>query len=336
MSDLGKHGVRVEPMARKRGPEVPRSIRYLSNAQTHQAPDPKRAGSARIDLLPLHEALVVMSVALDFAFFALFINMIALAIAHFNPEFMESSSAYLELTPFILLSSAPAQLFVTVAQVEAHRGRSAVAGLSRFRLEYARCYSDSDREGLQNLIAKWFTERTDGEDAAEDARRVGFHRFENFVAHTVAPSLLRSRSSFMKMTIIASILLGAGLFDTMCSEAFTTNHVIGLVAQLSTSGFIVYFKLFIFSRSASLVLVLRERYGWSTVPAYGVGVFINILSNVGMMASFFLVAPQMAVDPSYRLPDDGLDPTARKMVATQVATILTVVCAMAISATFEF
>ena len=46
-------------------------------------------------------------------------------------------------------------------------------------------------------------------------------------------------------------------------------------------------------------------------------------------------APNAITDPDYKLPDDGLDPTARKMFATQVATIIAGVTLLAILSNFK-
>ena len=96
-------------------------------------------------------------------------------------------------------------------------------------------------------------------------------------------------------------------------------------------AFLVPIKLFIFTRSAGVVLALRKRCGCSAFISYGVGVLLNTFGSIALMLTFFLSGPSVYFDSAYRLPDDGLDLTGRRAVATQVGGILTAigVCAVA-------
>ena len=110
------------------------------------------------------------------------------------------------------------------------------------------------------LIANWFTERHAGGDSGDDARRIGFHRFEQFVRHSVAPTLVSSRSYLLKLMVATNVFASAPLFDMLCHERFTANHVTGFAA-IWIMGFalLVPSKLFVFWRSAKVVLALREK-----------------------------------------------------------------------------
>ena len=205
--------------------------------------------------------------------------------------------------------------------------------LRSFRLEDAQCHSDDDREELQQLIAKWFTERRAGDDDTEDARRVGHHRFEQFVRHTVAPTLVSSRWHYLQLMLAIGIFSMAPIFDMMCSDAFNAHHVAGVTAMLASAfTLLVPMKLFIFWRSARVVVALRERCACPAALAYGVGVLLNTCFGILPLMFIFMVGgPTTIFDPAYRLPDDGLDSTGRKMLVTQLGVIFTAigVCAVA-------
>ena len=70
------------------------------------------------------------------------------------------------------------------------------------------------------------------------------------------------------------------------------------------------------------------------MPAYAVGVLLNNFSVRGFSLSI-LMAPNMLSDPDYKLPDDGLDPSARKMVVSPVACVMTVTAVIAIASNFK-
>ena len=295
----------------------------------------KRAGAARIDLLPLHEPLRILGMMADVAFYMTFSSIIFCVLNTVAPELLDylMGGNFAIMGPVMwLVLGTPAQIFVLVAQMEAYRGRRAVSELVRFTLADAQCHSDSDRAELQQLIAKWFTESHEG---GEDARRLGFHRFEQFVRHTLAPSVVGSQSFYAKVVICIATLALAPVFDTFCSDAITGNHLLGMVAFMMVAIFLVTpFKLLVFHWSAGCVLALRERCGCPAVPAYVIGVLLNNLSAIGF-ALTTLSAPNAITDPDYKLPDDGLDPTARKMFATQVATIIAGVTLLAILSNFK-
>lgn len=307
----------------------------------------KRAGTSRIDLLPLHEALVILAIMVDVVFYfvvptylGLFLSAWVLEACHHHEadacHHHVSAETFAMFIPlFMIAGSVPSQGFVLMAMMEAHKGRIAMAGLRRYRLADAQCHSDSDREELRSLIAKWFTERSDGgDDDAEDARRVGFHRFEKFVAHTVAPSLVNS-SSYVKIALCVIIFMGSGFMDSLCSDAFTSFHA-GMVVQIPLLLVMVPVKLALLSRSARVTIALRERCGCPAALAYGVGILLNTCTIVVSMIVMFGAGPQMFFDPSYRLPDDGLDATGRNMLASQIATLYAIIVGVGVAANFKF
>lgn len=297
----------------------------------------KRAGAARIDLLPLHESLVLIGLVADLACFLLVGAVLGGILQSIAPQMMEAENYGAWLPVFMFVIDAPAQFFIILAQVQAYQGHSAVAKLRSFRLADAQCHSDKDREELQQLIAKWFTEQRAGEDDAEDTRRVGHHRFEQFVRHTVAPTLVSSRSHYLQLMLTASIFSVPPIFDTMCSDAFTANHVTGLIAmEAMVFALVVPMKLFIYWHVAGVVLALRERCRCPAVLAYGVGVLLNTCFGIiPLLLMFSLTGPSAIFDPTYRLPDDGLDSTGRKMLATQLGGIFTAIGVCAIAWVFK-
>ena len=212
----------------------------------------------------------------------------------------------------------------------------AIAKLNRFKLADAQCHSDSDREELQALIAKWFTEHSSADADAEDARRVGFHRFEQFVRHTITPSLDSGITKYAKLILACGVLDCAPTFDMMCHDKFTAHHVIPFFAMTFVGAvMVVPFKLFVFWRSARVVIALRERCGCPAVVAYGVGVLINFFGVIGMVLMFVLTGPTMIFDPDYRYPEDDLGISGRKMLATQIGGIFTAGFIMAIAVVFK-
>ena len=274
---------------------------------------------------------MLLSLVADILCFLLVSSAMCAVILAVAPEMMGSENYTLPMLG-VLVMDAPAQLFIIFAQVQAYEGGQAVAQLGRFKLADAQCQSDADREELQRLIANWFTERGGGDGDAEDARRVGFHRFEQFVRHTVAPTLVSSRSYYLKMMLSTTVLTFAPFFDMLCSDAFTANHVPGLVClTILGFAFLVPIKLFIFTRSAGVVLALRKRCGCSAFVSYGVGIILNTFSSIAMVPMFLLSGPNAFFDSSYRLPDDGLDIIGRKALATQVGGVFSAigVCAIA-------
>jgi hypothetical protein len=314
--------------------------------------------------LPLHEALIILAIMVDVVFYFVVPTYIGLfasawvleachhhdvdpchhhpdsdACHHHDAEACHhhvSAETFAWFIPlFMIAGSVPSQGFVLMAMMEAHKGRSAMAGLRRYRLADAQCHSDSDREELRSLIAKWFTERSDGgDDDAEDARRVGFHRFEKFVAHTVAPSLVNS-SSNVKIALCVIIFMGSGFMDSLCSDAFTSFHA-GMVVQIPLLLVMVPVKLALLSRSARVTIALRERCGCPAALAYAVGILLNTCTTASELMVMFGAGPQVFFDPSYRLPDDGLDATGRKMLASQIATLYAVLVGVAVAAHFKF
>ena len=63
---------------------------------------------------------------------------------------------------------------------------------------------------------------------------------------------------------------------------------------------------------------------------------LNTCTIVISMIAMFSTGPQVFIDPSYRLPDDGLDATGRKMLASQIATLYAVLVGVAVAAHFKF
>ena len=291
----------------------------------------RREGSSRIDLLPLHEALVMLSVLFDML---LYMTLGALS-GIVAPNSIFVTEAF--LTPIIMtVLHVPATLFVVVAQVEACHMRSAVERLGRFKLEEARCQSDKDREELLQLIAKWFTERVDDGDS-EYTRRVGFHRFETYVRHAVAPSLVSGRAYYVKVLLGMAAIMTAPLGDYICSEAFTPNHGIGLICfNVLLTAFMVPFMLFAYRQVAILVVELNERRRWPTVLAYTIGVLLNSMTMVGWYIAYLLTSPIQILEPDYKLPQDGvLDSTGRKLIATNLHGIMTGLGVMAVAGIFK-
>ena len=216
--------------------------------------------------------------------------------------------------------------------------RSAVAGLSCFRLEDARCHSGSDRENLLKLIAKWFSERSGspGDEEGEDARRVGFHRFETYVRHAVAPSLIGSYTFYAKILLASAVFATAPCFDMLCSDAVTPNHLLGLLSTMTLLvSLTIPFYLLVYQSSARLVIMLQERYRWPAALAYPVGVLLNNVALVGFLLAFGLSAPTGFFEPDYRLPQEhALDATGRKLLATNLATTVTGCMLLAIAGVF--
>ena len=126
-------------------------------------------------------------------------------------------------------------------------------------------------------------------------------------------------------------------FDMLCSEAFTEHHALGLLATfVLLVGFAMPFYLLVYEQVARLVLVLRERCGCPLVLAYTVGVLLNNLALIAFYLSFSLAGPNSIFEPDYRLPQDGgLDATGRKMLATQLAMVITVLGVLAVAGTFK-
>ena len=127
----------------------------------------------------------------------------------------------------------------------------------------------------------------------------------------------------------------APTFDMLCHEGFTTQHAVNFIAMTMMSPIIVPFKLFVYWRSARVVIALRERCGCPAVVAYGVGVLLNLFGMIGTVLMFILTGPTMVFDPAYKYPDDGLAPSGQKMLATQIAGIYTAGFTMAIAMVFE-
>ena len=127
----------------------------------------------------------------------------------------------------------------------------------------------------------------------------------------------------------------APTFDMLCHEGFTTQHAVNFIAMTMMSPIIVPFKLFVYWRSARVVIALRERCGCPAVVAYGVGVLLNLFGMIGTVLMFILTGPTMVFDPAYKYPDDGLTPSGQKMLATQIAGIYTAGFTMAIAMVFE-
>ena len=98
---------------------------------------------------------------------------------------------------------------------------------------------------------------------------------------------------------------------------------------------VVPFKLFVFWRSARVVIALRERCGCPAVVAYGVGVLINLCGVIGMVLMFVLTGPTMIFDNDYRYPEDDLGISGRKMLATQIGGIFAAGYIMAIAVVFK-
>ena len=127
----------------------------------------------------------------------------------------------------------------------------------------------------------------------------------------------------------------APTFDMLCHEGFTTQHAVNFIAMTMMSPIIVPFKLFVYWRSARVVIALRERCGCPAVVAYGVGVLINFIGVLGLVAMFVLTGPTMIFDPDYRYPEDELGASGLKMLATQVGGVFTSGFVLAIAVVFK-
>ena len=127
---------------------------------------------------------------------------------------------------------------------------------------------------------------------------MGFHRFETYVRHAVAPNVAQSQGFYARLLLAAGVILTAPLFDTICSRAFTPNHLLG---ALSTATLLVSlampFYLLVYAWSARVVLALREKCAWPAALSYSVGVLLNNVALVGWMGAWTLAAPRSSSRP---------------------------------------
>ena len=108
-----------------------------------------------------------------------------------------------------------------------------------------------------------------GDGDAEDARRVGFHRFEQFVRHGFS---VASEWPFSRPVLAMVVVECAPTFDMLWG--FTTQHAVTFIAMTIMSPIIV----------PEAVRLLAERPRRHRAPAlrlpavaaYGVGVLLNL------------------------------------------------------------
>jgi hypothetical protein len=88
-----------------------------------------------------------------------------------------------------------------------------------------RCYSDSDRAALIDVIALWFADGHSGESDLEGLRQLGIHRFESFVRFEIAPQLAedsRALSPLHTLCVIQAVWMGY-MLDTYAMPVVTAN-----------------------------------------------------------------------------------------------------------------
>ena len=73
--------------------------------------------------------------------------------------------------------------------------QEALGALDRFTVDESSCYSDVDRAALTSVICEWYTDRSAGEDDPRRLAEIGKHKFESFVRHNLAPSVMRQQEA---------------------------------------------------------------------------------------------------------------------------------------------
>ena len=275
----------------------------------------KRAGSGRIDFVPLHVPLCLVGWIFSFALFYGFMLMLYPLVAMTAAATGALSSGGSELLAiFLPLFSALCMLVglvvVMYAELEACEIQEACAKLRTFKLTDAQCFSDADRAAIISLIGKWWTDTGSGEADPERLRQLGVHRFERFVRHELAPQLAEATGRSMtpgKLFCIYIMACNGWIMDMISFQGTTPYHVL---AYLTTGA--LCFGLWLPGLMQSIkalagVAWRQKQAGW---PALAYNLIFFVASFAWLVVSFVLVYvlpfPNQLLDPSFRWPNEGL------------------------------
>ena len=269
----------------------------------------KRAGSSRLDLVPLHAPLRTCGWVFSFLlFYVAMSTMLWPVIGETLVAVMYTNSLYAPLyTPCWPLMGMP---FVITAELEAIRIRSALSALRTFRLADAQCYSDEDREAILSVIGKWWTDHSSGEVDADRLRQLGHHRFERFVRYELAPQLtgrLVGNDFTLKTLFCLYIGLAHGwILDLLAYSDATVYHIVGYACY---GAFCFGVWLPTFFEGIKLVASLHHRLRGRIPPHALIPLTLVNLIAVSLAVSlmmYYVPFPNVLLDPDFRWPDDGL------------------------------
>jgi hypothetical protein len=269
----------------------------------------KRAGSSRLDLVPLHAPLRTCGWVLCFLLF--YVAMSTMLWPGIGPKlvvllYTNSLNAPLYTTCWMLFGMP----FVITAELEAIRIRSALLALRTFRLTDAQCYSEGDREAILSVIGKWWTDHSSGEADADRLRQLGHHRFERFVRYELAPQLT-GRLAGNEWTLRTLFCLYIGLahgwiLDLLAYSDSTVYHIVGYVCY---GAFCFGVWLPTFFEGVKLVASLHHRLrGRIPQPALVAFTLVGlVVTSLTVSLIMYLVPfPNVLLDPDFRWPDGGL------------------------------
>lgn len=267
----------------------------------------KRAGASRIDLVALHVPLRIAGWVLCFAlFYAAMTSVLWPVVGTTIMSLMYESTSPITIplyTTVWMLIGMPAVLF---AEVEARAIRTALVGLRRFKLTDAQCYSDADRAAILALISQWWTDHASGETDPARLRALGFHRFERFVRHQLAPELLGlaggewTRSSFLALYVVGS---HGWILDLLTYSNATTYHALSYVCYALFCYGAWQPMLYQLIKLLAGTVLSMQKHGWPAPLTYGLALGAAAVGLVGTsLIMYSLPFPNVLLQPDFRWP----------------------------------
>ena len=195
---------------------------------------------------------------------------------------------------------------VLAAEVEAIAIRAALVGLRHFKLTDAQCYSDADRAAILALIGQWWTDHASGETDPQRLRALGFHRFERFVRHQLAPQLSGlaggdwTRGSFLALYVIGS---HGWILDLLAYSNSTEHHVLSYVCYAFFCYGVWQPMLYQLVKLLAGRVLWAQRRGWPPALTYGLVLMAVIVGLATIsLVMYYLPFPNVILQPDFRWP----------------------------------
>lgn len=267
----------------------------------------KRAGVERVDLIPLHAPLRVFGWVLSFALFYLAMTTLMWpVVGDWLTQLLYSSYLYIPLyTSAWMMLGVPV---ILAAEVEAREIRTALAALRHFRLTDASCFSESDRHAILSLVGKWWSDTSSGETDPERLRQLGFHRFERFVRHSLAPQLSgRASSDWTPTSFFALFVVGSlgWILDLLTYTDATVHHTSAYVCYAAFCYGVWVPMLIQAVKTVATGVWLGKRRGWPALPLYAVALSACVAAIVlSSLVMYYVPFPNVVLQPDWRWPRD--------------------------------
>lgn len=283
----------------------------------------KRGSLSRIDIVPLHLALQQSAII---ALMALTPVIGAFGSNSYSDSEAGSTDFMMVMMPIMVL---PLLLLIWATYLSRLAVRK-IEGMRSFSLADAQCFSAVDRGAITEIIGRWFADG-DGEDIA-----VGVHNFESFVrrdVHDKVSSAVGGGGLFQWPPVLGLLLwlaiYLAWFLDEVPAPEHTLWHMLSAMGGQLTLPIMCYQTLGVgFLLTVAAMDHVHVRWNWSE------GAALLVLGVPGAAFSFAFQFAVLSVASPFnfyvntdtpeghmRLPDDGLEPFARRVIKVQILAL---------------